>query len=887
MSFWRQLNRGVRVLLHRDQADRELHDEAQQFIDAASADEMARGTAPDEARRNARLAFGSPGTIREEVRSHGWEERVASLIADVRYAARGMAHRPGFAVAAILTLAIGIGASTAIFSAVDPILFAPLPYPHADRVVMLSDRTGNGGPEDVTYGTFLEIAARAHSFSALAIADRWSPALTQSQGDPQLLTGDLVTPAYFRALGVAPAIGRDFTAADNIIGAPRVAIVTDALARLHLGGARTALGRSIILDGDPFTVIGVMPRTFDNDLAPSVQLWSTRRYRANAPFQSAEWGHHERMIARLVNGVTPEMAQRELKAIGATPEPAFQRPPWAAMPNGLVLESLQGAITRDVRPALLAVLAAVALLLMIAAVNVANLLLARGAQRRSELALRATLGAGRGRLVRQLLTESVLLALVGGIAGLAVAAIGVRALVALAPADLPRAGVIRLDTTALLFALALTTIVGLLVGIAPALQGARPDLHSDIRSGARTAGVTHPSVRRVLVTAEVALALMVLVGAGLMLRSLTRLFSIAPGFNAPHLLTMMVEAAGHQYDSTSARYQFFTRARDAVRAVPGVTDAAFTTQLPLSGDYDTYGFQIESKPLTDANASHYTLRYVVSPSWFHAMGIPLLRGRLLDAGDRPGSAESVVINASMAKSEFGGADPIGQHFRAGPEIGDTTRPGAVIVGVVGDVKQSSLADEETNAFYGATGQWPWVDRFESIVVRTTADPSALVPAVERAIWSVDRNQPIIRVATMEQLLDRSEAQRHFVLTVFMAFGLTALILAAIGVFGLISGSVTERLSEIGVRTALGASRGNIVLMVLRQGMTLAGVGVVIGIAGGAAVSGILRTFLFGIGRSDVVTFAAASLLVLAVAVAASAIPAWRAGQVDPAQTLRG
>ncbi|HEY4100468.1 MAG TPA: ABC transporter permease [Gemmatimonadales bacterium] len=887
MSLWRQVTRGFRVLMHRDQADRELRDEAQQFIDAASADAVSRGTAPDEARRNARLAFGSTGAIREEVRSHGWEERVASLIADVRYAARGMAHRPGFALAAILTLAIGIGASTAIFSAVDPILFAPLPYPHADRVVMLSDRNASGAPIAVTYGTYLEIAARAHSFSAVAIADRWQPALTQPQGDPERLTGDLVSTGYFPALGVSPAIGRDFTSADDVIGAPRVVIITDALARLHFGDPRSALGRAIILDGDPFTVIGVMPRTFDNYLAPRAQLWTTRRYRSNASFQSPEWGHHERMVGRLVNGVTPAIAQREVTAIGATPQPAFQRPPWAAMASGLTLESLQAAITRDVRPALLAVLAAVALLLMIAAVNVANLLLARGAQRRSELALRATLGAGRGRLVRQLLTESVLLAMVGGIAGLGIAAIGVRALVSLAPADLPRVGAIRLDTTALLFALVLTSIVGLLVGIAPALQGARPDLHSDIRSGARTTGVTHPSVRRVLVTAEVALALMVLVGAGLMLRSLTRLFSIAPGFNAQHLLTMQVEAAGHQYDSASARYQFFTSALDAVRAVPGVTDAAFTSLLPLSGDLDTYGFRIESIALADANAGHSALRYNVSPSWFHTMGIPLLRGRLLDAGDRPGNGESVVISASMAKSEFGGADPIGQHFRAGPEIGDTTRPWAVVVGVVGDVKQASLADDGGNAFYGATGQWPWIDGAESIAVRTTADPAALVPAVERAIWSVDRNQPIIRVATMEQLLDRSEAQRHFVLTVFMAFGLTALVLAAIGVFGLISGSVTERISEIGVRTALGASRGNIVLMVLRQGMTLAGVGVVIGIAGGAAVSGILRTFLFGIGRTDVVTFAAASVLVLGVAVAASAIPAWRAGQVDPAQTLRG
>ncbi|HEY3934900.1 MAG TPA: ABC transporter permease [Gemmatimonadales bacterium] len=886
MSLLRQLTRGLGVLVRRDRADRDVHDEVQHFLDQASADAMTRGASEAGARRSARLAFGAAVMIREEIRSHGWEDRLTTLVGDVRYAFRGMIRRPGFAIVAVLTLALGIGASTAIFSAVDPILFAPLPYPQAGRVVMLSDRNSGGGPIAVTYGTYVEIAARSRSFGALAIADRWQPALMQ-MGDPERLTGDLVTADYFRVLGVSPAIGRNFSATDDQRGAPNVAIVSDALARRHLGGAQAALGRAVTLDGDLFTVIGVMPHDFDNILAPRADVWAPRRYRASAPFQSGEWGHHEQMVGRLVAGVPLDQAQRELKAIGATPVTAYPRPPWAAMNGGLLVESLQAAITHDVRPALLAVLAAVGLVLAIAVVNVANLLLTRGAQRRSELALRATLGAGRGRLVRQLLTESVILALIGGVAGIGVAAIGLRALVLLVPDGLPRASAIRLDGSALVFALAVTTLIGIVVGIAPALQGARANLHHDIRSGRRTTGSGQPVLRRALVIAEIALAMVVLVGAGLMLRSLWRLFSTAPGFTAQHTLSMQVEAAGHQYDSTTARYQLFTQALAAVRNVPGVTDAAFTSQLPLSGDVDGYGFEIESARLTDPNAGHNALRYVVSPSWFRTMKIPLLHGRTLEEYDRPGAAEAIVISAAMARNEFGGRDPIGQRMRAGPEIGDTSRAWGVIVGVVGDVKQSSLADDASAAFYVATGLWPWVDNVQSLVVRTTGDPAALAPAIERAIWSVDRNQPIIRVATMEELLDRSEAQRHFVLTVFSAFGFAALALAAIGIFGLVSGSVTERLSELGVRTALGATRGSIVLLVLRQGMALAGAGVVIGLAGGAAVSQILRTLLFGVARNDVLTFAGASFLVAAVTMAASAIPAWRAGQVDPAVTLRG
>jgi putative ABC transport system permease protein len=885
VSILRHLTRGLRVLTRGSASDRDLDEEVRHFYDEARADEIARGVSADEARRAARLAFGDQAAVREEVRAHGWEHVIETAIADARYAGRGLRRQPGFAVVAILTLALGIGASTAIFSAVDPILIEPLPYPHADRIVSVVDRTQSGRTINVTYGTYMEVVSRGRAFSALAVADRWQPAL-MGLAEPERLVGDRVTPDYFRVLGVGPSVGRDFDDADDRTGGPRVAIVSDGFARRHFGGAPAVLGQPITLDGDDYTVVGVMPRTFDNVLSPDAEVWAPRRYRARAAFQSAEWGHHLRMIGRLANGVSIEQARGELDAIGAAPSAAFPRPPWAAMQPGLTIAPLQAMVTGDVRPALLAILAGVALVLIVASVNVTNLLLARGAQRRGELALRAALGADRHRIVRQLLTETLLLTGCGGALGLLVAASGVRALVALAPEGMPRAGAIALNAPAFAFAAVLTAMVGFAVGVYPALIGARRDRGSALQPGVRLAGAASHAMRRALVVAEVALALALLVGAGLMLRSLAHLMSTKPGFDASHVLTMQIQAAGRAYAPDRARYQFFEQALDAVRRLPGVTSAAFTSQLPLSGDRpDTYGVHFGAKPADDPNGDPAALRYAVTPDWFKTMHIPLRRGRLIDDRDRPGTQESIVISESLAEQMFPGEDPVGQRLRAGPEVG-TDRPWDVVVGVVGDVKQTSLALDDAGAFYVPMGQWPWVDNVQSIVVRTSGDAAALAPAVKRAIWSVDRNQPIVRVATMDALVARSEAERRFVLTVFAAFGLAALALAGIGVYGMVSGGVTERLTEIGVRAALGATRVQILTMILRQGVLLAASGVALGIVGAALLSGALRTLMFGISRADGTTYGAAGALVLAIAVVASVVPAVRASRVDPAAALR-
>jgi putative ABC transport system permease protein len=885
VSVWRQIARGLRALAERSTVDDELDDEVRDYYERARADLVREGLTPEEAARVARRELGDTARAREDLRSYGWENAVEAMLADLRHALRRLRQSPSFSVVAVLTLALGIGASTAIFSAVLPILFEPLPYPNADRIVTLTDRDGTGAPLAVTYGTYVEVAARSRSFESLAVSDRWQPALVGG-GESEQLLGEAVSAGYFGVLGVAPTLGRDFDESDDVFRGPRVAIVSDGLAKRRFGGAIAILNRTIWLDDADYTVIGVMPPGFENVLAPAADVWVPRQFRAEAPFESGEWGHHMRMIGRLAPGVSIEQARTELSAIGGSQVAEFPRPPWALFESGLSVESLQGSVTAGARPVLVAIMGAVLLLLVIACANVTNLLLARGVARRSELAVRATLGAGRTRLMRQLLTESLLLAMLGGAVALGIALAGIQGIVALAPAGLPRIDAVQLDARAFLFTLAVTTLVGLIVGLAPALRGARPNLRLDLHAGTRAALGSHHVLRRVLVVTEVALALVLLVGAGLLLRSVDRLLSTMPGFDAATLLTMQIVATGYRDESPDATLQYFQSVLEAVRAVPGVTDAALTTQLPLSGDFDEYGLAFESSSQTP-NDSPGALRYVVTPAWFRTMGIPLLQGRLLDAQDRPGAPEAVLLSESLAKRWFGDRNPIGERLRIGPEIGQPDRPWDVVVGVVGDVKQASLALGPPDAFYVTMGQWMWVDAVQSIVIRTDGDPAALVPAVKQAIWSVDSAPPIARIATMEELVAASEAERRFALMVFGIFAVAALVMAGLGLYGVIAGSVAERTREIGLRSALGATPAQILSLVVRQGMTLAAVGVAIGLAGAAAATRGLTTLLYGVTSLDPLTYGGTIVLLAAVCVASCWLPARRAARLDPTIALRG
>jgi predicted permease len=712
----------------------------------------------------------------------------------------------------------------------------------------------------------------------------WQPTFTGAD-QPERVDGQRVSGSYFRLLGVAPALGRDFQAADDILHGPKVVIVSNGVWRRRFGADNTIIGRDIKLDDDPYTVSGIMPAGFDNVLAPSAEFWSPLQYDNGniVSQQTREWGHHLRMVGRLKTGVSMLQARNDLARIAHTPVSEFPRPPWASLDHGFIANSLRSDLASGVKPALVAISGAVLLVLLIACVNVTNLLLARGAQRRGEFAMRAALGAGRWRLVRQLLAESLLLATLGGALGMMVAQFGVRALVALSPPELPRVDAIRLDGTVFVFALGISALIGLVGGLIPARQASRGDLHMGLQqSSARTAG-GQQLTRRTLVVTEFAIALVLLVSAGLLLRSLQRLFAIDPGFDAAHVLTMQVQESGHRFDDDSARARFFTQALEAVRQVPGVASAAFTSQLPLSGDYESFGVQFAADPNDNSEVG---LRYAVSPGYFEAMRIPLRRGRVLDEHDGVGAPLAVLLSESFARRKFPGQDPLGQRLRVGPDIGRADRPWGTVVGVVGDVKQASLALSDSDAFYTSTTQYAWVDSVQSLVARMRGDAAANTRAIKNAIWSVDRDQPVVRVATMDSLLAKSEAERHFVLILFEAFGLVALVLAATGIYGVLSGSVTERMREIGVRVAVGATRGDILALVIRQGLMLTAFGIVIGLAGAMAASQALITLLFGVSGLDPATYFGVIVLLTGVSLIACGFPAWRAAQIDPANTLR-
>ncbi len=530
MSPWRQAVRGLRALLNRPATDREIADEVEHFFNEAVTELERTGLSPEEARRAARLELGSLGAVREQVRAYGWENAIETTTADLRHGLRQLIRRPAFTLIAVLTLGLGIGASTTIFSVANPILFEALPYPDAHRLMMIWDGQ-NGGRSDVAFGTFRELLARTRTFQSLAVVGPFQPTLTNT-AEPERLDGQRVSADYFRVLGVTPALGRDFQAADDRRGAPAIAIISDSVWRRRFGADRSIVGRQVQFEGGlAVTVIGVMPATFENVLSPSAEIWWPLQYDATLPTNGREWGHHLHMIGRLRAGVSEEQARQELQAIARTRASEFSRPSWAALPDGFVMTRLQQDLAGTVRPALLAILGAVALLLAIACVNVTNLVLARGFERRTELMVRAALGASRLRLMRQLTAETILLAIVGGVVGIALASFAVDLVVALSPHELPRAAAIRIDGRVLIFATVLTTVIGLAVGVLPALYSSRADLRVDGRAPTNSHG--RETARRTLVVVQLAFALVLLAGAGLLLRSLQHVLAMPAGSTQP------------------------------------------------------------------------------------------------------------------------------------------------------------------------------------------------------------------------------------------------------------------------------------------------------------------------------------------------------------------
>ncbi|HXI20100.1 MAG TPA: ABC transporter permease, partial [Gemmatimonadales bacterium] len=752
---------------------------------------------------------------------------------DLALGLRQLRKAPAFAVAAVLSLAIGIGANTAIFSAADALLLRPLPYPDAGRLVIIWQRSpGLDVPQDwLSTGQYLDIAAGIGTLRDVTAAIGASFNLT-GDGPPERVDGVRVSSAFFPLFGARPLLGRGFTAEEDRPGAPPSAILAWGFWQRRFGGDPAIVGRTLTLNGTPVTIAGVLPRSFgfDKQVMPAVNAIQRADLFLPLPLPPSarqnRGGEDFNVFARLAPGTTLGEAQAQLDGLARRMQEQY---PANYPPNGgLTLSAvpLLDQVVGDVRLALYVLLGAAGLVLLIACGNVANLLLSRAAAREKEMAIRTAVGAARARLIRQLLTESVVLALLGGGLGLGVAELGIRALIAIGPPGLPRMDAIRLDPPVFLFAALLTLLVGVLVGLLPGLGV----LGREGGVGNRHTRATRGGLRSALVVSEVALAITLLVSAGLLFRSVRRVLSQEPGFDPSGVITMQVVEAGHEFDSTATRLQFFDQATAAVRQVPGVRSAGFTSQLPLSGEVDGYGYDARSVPTQKPGEAGSALRYAVTPGYFQTMGIPLVAGRLLDATDRPDAPRAVVINQSLARRLFGRKDPLGELMRFGPEIGDG--PWARVVGVVGDVRHYSLAVDPPDAFYVVNGQWAWVDREETLVVRTGAGRAAdMVPGLERAVWSVNPHVPILRVRTMESFVADSAGNRRFVLLALEALALAALVLAAVGLYGVVSGNVNERVREIGIRTALGATPGAVVGRVVghAQALTLTGAG--LGFAG--------------------------------------------------------
>ncbi|MDB4874892.1 MAG: efflux transporter, permease protein [Gemmatimonadetes bacterium] len=809
-------------------------------------------------------------------RPHTGDGLMSTFLADLRIAARLLRRSPAFAIVAVLTLGLAIGATTAIFSVIEPVLLRPLPYPDPERLTFVWERDRDGGRSNIGYATFRDVVDQSRTIERAAAIGSWQPTISGT-GDPERVNGDRVSWTFFRTLGVHPALGRDFTASEDVPGSNQVVILSYGLWQRKYGGDPAIVGRTVSVNDGPMTVVGVMPASFDNVVSPGTQIWRALGY-ANQSF-ACRTCRHLRMLARIKPGVGMASAATELDQIHRRIEKQF---PDQYASVGASVVSVQDQATLPFRPALLALSGAVVLVLLIAVANVVNLQLARAVRREEEFAIRTALGAARSRLLRQLITEGLLLATLGGAAGLLVARISIPILVGRLPQGMPRLAAIQLDVRALLAVAALVLVLAILMGLAPA-RSRRGDLGATLRSGRRLSSTGNHLTRAALVVGEVALAVMLLVSAGLVARSLVRLLAVDAGFDASHLLTLEVNSIGTKYPTNASVVAYHDRVRSAVAALPGVTSVAVANQLPLGGNADSYGVidadNIPANPELAPNGD----RYVVSPGYFSTMRVPILRGRTFTAAEAADTVNNVaLVSAALADRMWPGQNPLGKRIvLGGPKGAPRT-----VIGVAGNVRHGGLDAATTLQWYTPEAQWLFADNQEVLVVRTSGDPAALANAVRRAIAAIDPAQPIVKIATMDQVIAMSTTQRHLALVLFGAFAVAALLLAVAGIYGVLAGSVAERTREIGVRSALGATPSDIVALVVGQGGRLAVAGIVFGLAGSFALTRFLRTLLFGIGPNDPVTLGGVVALLSLVTLAACLIPAMRAARVDPSWALR-
>jgi predicted permease len=870
-TLLRPLVHGLRNWRRSDDVDRELADELEHFYDEAIAERMAQGRSADEARRLVRQTYGDALSAREDVRGSLWESAAQDLVADVRLAARRLRRSPGFTVIVASVLGLGIGAATVIVSVVRPVLFDGLDYPDPERLVIVEDRADTGEPYAVTFGTYAELRSRATRLEAVAAHRSWQPTLT-GRGEPERLEGQRVSADFFDVLGVDPRIGAGLDPAEDRAGGADQVVLSHDLWTARFDANPEVVGRTVELDGVPYEVAGVMPPGFRSVVRTEARLWALLQYGSTASFDGREWGHHLGMVGRLGSGVAVPTARAELAEIAARPIGDFPRPEWAGLQNGVVVTPLRSAVTAEGRSTGLVLLGAAALLLVIACVNLAILLVTRGRRRGNEIAVRAALGAGRGRLVRQLTTESVMLAGLGGALGIALAVIGSEAALSALPSSLQGLGSAGVDAATISFSAVLALVVGVAGGVLPALAASRG---VSVAGGARGSAPTR-RVAHALIVAEVALAFVLLVGAGLLARTMQRLLAEPYGIDPEGTVVMQVWGTSVTGGDEGV-HRFWDRTLAAVEAVPGVRSVATTTQLPLSGDWEMYGVVVDGTGRADGSDGS-VLRYSVSPGYHDLMGVPIREGRALQETDRAGAPPVAVVSASLARSLFGDETALGRPLRLG-----AGGPAFTVVGIADDVRQASLASDVTAAVYTTPHQWHWADRVRWLAV-DLADPG-LVDEVKQAVWSVDSDQSIVRIESLGAVVRRSEARRRFVMTVIGLFAGFALLLSGLGLYGVLSLRVTERRREIGIRAALGATRPEIVTLVVGHGMRLSALGIVTGAVAAMLASRALASLLFGVSALDPLTYVAVATLFAFVAGLACWVPARRATRTDPLRSL--
>ncbi len=815
-----------------------------------------------------------------------------TLLQDLRYGLRVLASNAGFTIVAVLTLALGIGANTAIFSVINGVLLQPLPYRDPGRLMIMAEKTPEFDMMSVSYPNFVDWQRESRSFESLG-ALRWTAYDLTGGGTPERLNGKMVSSGFFSTLGITPILGRDFEAQEDHVGANRVTLISEGLWRRHIGASSDVIGKPLTLSGQSYTVIGVIPADFrflgTADVYTLLGQWD------DVLGRSREAHPGLRAVGRLKPGVTLEQARAEMNNVAAQLAQAY---PKSNANHSVAMRPLAQEIVGDVRPALLVLLGAVGFVLLIACANVANLLLARSTARRREMAIRAAIGASQGRMIRQLLTESTLLALAGGVLGLLLARWGTQAVVAATPGGLPRMENIGVDGWVLAFTLAVSVATGVIFGLAPALQISRLDLHSTLQEGSRGSTGGHSRLRSALVVGEVAASLVLLIGAGLMLKTMWQLSRVSPGFTPRNLLTFSVGLSPANRATPDRIRASYRQLAESIQELPGVRAAGTADLVPLTGSDDELPFWVSGRPRPNSQSEMlWALNYNVSPGYVRAMDIPLLRGRFISDTDTQGSAPVIVIDEVMAKGLFPGQDPVGQSIRIA--VPEGFAPGLdqprEIVGVVGHVKHFGLdTDARSKIQYQIylplmqlpDQVMPLVAGGMAIMVRTTVDPLSLLSAVRRKVSEVGDDQPVFDVRTREQIVSDSVAARRFSMLLLGVFAGLALVLAAVGIYGVISYTATQRTHEIGIRMALGAERSDVLRLVVGHGLRLLLIGVSAGLAAALGLTRLMSSMLYGVRPTDIATFADVSLLLAGVAILASYLPARRATRVDPMVALR-